>query len=630
MTRIRIHPMSVGPTAFGSFQVQCSPLSHGCLVAYSKAYRGGELTEHFDFGPITPKFYQDALPGIEELSEPGIFLFSSYMWNHDVNLIVAGHVKRRLPNALVIFGGPQVPKQRLALLDFLRRNECVDMVVRGEGEEALAEILETIARSGVSADGLLACDFSGVAGVTYRHSGLVEAPDRARPKSLEEFPSPYLTGLFDHWIDAMDYMGLETNRGCPYGCTFCDWGAATLSKIRTMSLERVFGEIDYAGQHKIRSIFICDANFGILKRDVEIAARIVEARERYGYPALVSYNNAKAVRPEFLTIVKMLRDAGLNTLGQIAIQTTDAEVLKIVKRSNIKTSEFDKLVEFFHEEGIPTLSDVMLGLPGQTLDTCKTDLQFMFNRKIYARVFATAVMPNAPMNDPEYRKQYEIEVDSEGIVLSTFSLSKSGMDRTLDFSYAFKLFASTGVGVFKYLMLFMQLDRGVRAVDYMDSWLRSVDEAPDRYPVSRRFWQHALDQRGPRWRELLQLSWGDESGEVLFGDLDSLFAEALAIYASCFAVDVAGGDVAAVVEAQKALLPSRDTAERLIELAHDVPAYFTAVRGLVNVEQRPDSWKPLCEYGPGTLRVEARRPTLAFNDFMAPYVKLESPSNMLL
>lgn len=47
------------------------------------------------------------------------------------------------------------------------------------------------------------------------------------------FPSPYLTGEFDE-IDPARWRSatIETNRGCPYGCTYCDWGSATLSRIR--------------------------------------------------------------------------------------------------------------------------------------------------------------------------------------------------------------------------------------------------------------------------------------------------------------------------------------------------------------------------------------------------------------
>ena len=62
------------------------------------------------------------------------------------------------------------------------------------------------------------------------------------------YPSPYTTGEFDHWVDGKFYLPIETNRGCPYGCTFCDWGAATLAKIARLSDERVFGEVGVRGE----------------------------------------------------------------------------------------------------------------------------------------------------------------------------------------------------------------------------------------------------------------------------------------------------------------------------------------------------------------------------------------------
>jgi hypothetical protein len=168
----------------------------------------------------------------------------------------------------------------------------------------------------------------------------------------------------------------------------------------------------------------------------------------------------------------------------------------------------------------------------------------------------------------------------------------------------------------------------VRTVDYIDAWLSEVGSAPERYPTSSRSWQEAVQQRPPRWRDTLLVTWGDEGGQVLFGDMDALFAEALDVYATRFGVDIRGSDVQAVIETQKAVLPSRDIAERSMDLEHDVPAYFDAVRSLVTIEQLPEPWKPLRDYGPGTLRLEAGRPSLAYNDFSAPFFRLERGSNV--
>ena len=68
----------------------------------------------------------------------------------------------------------------------------------------------------------------------------------------------------------------ETNRGCPFSCAYCDWGSATNSKVARMELDRVFDELDYVynlGLSHVQWLF-ADANFGILKRDAEIAAKL--------------------------------------------------------------------------------------------------------------------------------------------------------------------------------------------------------------------------------------------------------------------------------------------------------------------------------------------------------------------
>ena len=91
-----------------------------------------------------------------------------------------------------------------------------------------------------------------------------------RIRELECIPSPYLSGIFDRLIETYpknEWLILwETNRGCPFKCTFCDWGSATASKVNKFDLERLKLEIDWFSKNKIEFIFCCDANFGILKK----------------------------------------------------------------------------------------------------------------------------------------------------------------------------------------------------------------------------------------------------------------------------------------------------------------------------------------------------------------------------
>jgi len=168
MRPIPVHPMSVGPTAVGMFHALCAPYSLGCLSAYAQVHEGGRLKEHFDFHPITPAFHEHARRGVDALTGDGVFLFSSYVWNHAANIAVARHVKERLPRSLVVFGGPEVPRSAAPLREFFAKNPSVDLAVRGEGELAFAEVLAAIADSSGAPGGLLERDYSKVAGVTFR------------------------------------------------------------------------------------------------------------------------------------------------------------------------------------------------------------------------------------------------------------------------------------------------------------------------------------------------------------------------------------------------------------------------------------------------------------------------------
>jgi radical SAM superfamily enzyme YgiQ (UPF0313 family) len=631
---LNVFPMSLGPMKGPGFEIHCGAYALGCLVAYALAHDGGALGKRLNVHHLTPRYYEDAFPAVVETTEPSVFLFSSYVWNHASNLIVADRVKRHSPESLVIFGGPQIPRGKTTAPAFLDQNPNVDLIVRGEGEITLAEILQAVVDGRSSAARLLDVDLTRIPGViSQRGSREVDPIDRSRLRDLSILPSPYGTGLFDHWIDGTHHMSLETNRGCPYGCTFCDWGAATLSKIASMSLERVFADIEYAGLHRIASLGICDANFGILKRDVQIAQRIVDVHQRTGYPKVVTYSVAKVMKPELLEIVKLLHGAGLITFGQASMQTTDERVLSIIQRSNIKTSEYDTLLAFYRSQEIPSFTEFMLVLPGQTLDTCARDLQFVFDRKIHARLAATSVLPNAPMADPEYRATYKIELDPEGYVKSCFSFTPAEGEKILHLGFAYKLLASIGSGIAKYILYFMQIERGVLALDFIRTWLRVVPENPDLYPRSHALWTQVVSaKKSGSDKGYMLLAWGTEQGEALLRNPTELCREVLDLAQRELGVSVSGNDVESLVTAQAALIPQNNpAAPTSIALPHDVMGYFAEIRRIANVREIPPGFKPLREWGPSALVLEEPfRSSLEFMDMAAPARKLELRANLSL
>lgn len=626
--------MSLGPGPFGNTDVFSAFYPLGCLVAYAKTHRDGALSEAFDFGRVTPTSSGELQAALDALpQEPGVFLLSSYVWNHAINMQFARAAKERWPTSLVVVGGPHIPRMQNRCEEFFSSHPYVDVAVRHEGEVTLAEVLDVIHLQGLDAGALTRADLAAVPGLTFRRGGeLVRTEDRARQRDLASYPSPYTTGEFDHWLFDRRYIPLETNRGCPYGCTFCDWGAATLSKIAKMSLERVLAEIEFAARQRIYTIGFCDANFGVFPRDLDIVRYIIETKNRHGYPREVGYTNAKTANSRLTDIVRELRGAGLTLAGQISMQTTDETILKNVERANIKTSDYRKMIAFFHQEGIPAVSDMLLGLPGQTFDTCKKDLQFFFDHKVVAVIFATSVMPNAPMADDAYRKRFEIAVDEDGIVESTYSFTRADYARMFDLCLAYKLVVK--LGVLKYLLYYLQVEHGVEAMDFVTRWLRKIDDAPGSLPRSARVKRDLVGHgyRGGR-KDWLTLAWGDEQAAFLFDDFAAFQDEIVSFIEGEYDLSLQGSDVAAVLAANREVLPRKGRVlPASVPLEHDVPGYFAELRALPSVNDLPEGFQRLGDRPPGRLEIQARPECISygFMDTGLTLGELELASNLCI
>src|SRR2546423_1017978 len=109
----------------------------------------------------------------------------------------------------------------------------------------------------------------------YENAGFVflrDDPDRIVTALDRPQVAAYSTGVFDELLaQSFDFAAVwETNRGCPYACTFCDWGSAIAQKLSVWDPARLDREIEYFGQKRIRYVYAADANFGILPRDVDI------------------------------------------------------------------------------------------------------------------------------------------------------------------------------------------------------------------------------------------------------------------------------------------------------------------------------------------------------------------------
>lgn len=559
------------PIYFVTHHADHLPLALGMLRAQVFAHRDGALLAHFEPLPIVSR---DAA-GMQALWKRhgrGIWLFSDYLWSQDYNLGLAAAVKAADPGNLTIHGGPSAPKYAQACEQHMARHPQVDVVVRGEGEQTLVELLEALATGG----GLEA--LAGVPGLTYRAQGrVVRTAERERIADVDALPSPYLGGHFDHYGGEVVAAIVETNRGCPYACTFCDWGSATQQKIRRFELERVKSEIEWIGKRGIQVLWIADANFGIFQRDVEIAGFVAETKARYGAPREVVVNYPKNATGKIAEIVKIFARAGICGQGVVSIQTTDPETLRVIRRDNIRTDKYDELARIFREEGLPLSTDLMIGLPGATVASFKADLQRYFDEDIWVKAYRTQLLPNSPMADPEYRREHRIRVDANQFLVATASYDERDLGEMIALWQGFNIL--DGYGVLRYVSRHLQWDHGVPGTELVHRLVQSLRTAPGRYPAITAMFANFNAGRpaATRWEQFQE-----EVGRFITDAFGIGMQPALAT----------------VLRANALAMPSPGRAmPETHPLAHDLVAYFRD-----HLDGR--GGRPLAEYPPGEFRLE--------------------------
>ncbi len=393
------------------------PYSVGLLQAYVE--RHAKAPSPYEF--LLPIYSR--LPvqkAVKRLKGAEVIGFSTYVWNIRISLEIAKAIKAENPETLIVFGGPHVPDRSE---EFLRQHPFIDVCCHGEGERTFFEILE----NGSSRR------WENIPSISFlkEDGSFISHPKASRINDLSEIPSPYLEGVFDRLAEANpdeQWLALwETNRGCPFSCTFCDWGSAVQSKVFTFDLDRLFREIDWFANRRMEFIFCCDANFGILPRDLEIAQYVAEVKKKWNYPRALSVQNTKNATERAYKVQKLLADSGLNKGVTISLQSLDPNTLKDIKRANISSASFQELQRRFTRDRVETYSDLILGLPGETYNSFAGGVSQVIENGQHNRIQFNnlSILPNAEMGNPEYQEKYGMVTVETRVVNIHGSLAES-------------------------------------------------------------------------------------------------------------------------------------------------------------------------------------------------------------
>ena len=353
----------------------------------------------------------------KNMDNPFYCLISSYVWNWEYNKQLATAIKKYHPQCVVITGGPQIDKNDP---EFFNKYPMFDLAVHGEGENAVKEIL---ARDK---------DFDDIPQVqTPTHM-----PKPAmRRRNLKDIPSPILEGFYEPIMakypnDTMWQVTWESLRGCPYHCAFCDIGESYWNKLTLFDMERCKEEIEWMGKNRIEYVSVCDSNWGLLDRDVELTQYVLDTKEKYGYPMWFDATWAKNNVDRNFEIAMMNKRSSVNIFKGVtfAMQSFNDPTLVASERFNIKEQEVAEYLQRYKEEDIPTYSELIWPMPEETYSSLKENVQKLIDlgQDSYLMIHPLVITYNATMGSKSYQEQWGMTV--KNVPLDTFYLGEDDIE----------------------------------------------------------------------------------------------------------------------------------------------------------------------------------------------------------
>jgi magnesium-protoporphyrin IX monomethyl ester (oxidative) cyclase len=311
-------------------------------------------------------------PDIVGISGP----FTSQIGN---TLKVSELVKKINPNILTVVGGPHVstiPKE------FLEEAKTVDIVVIGEGEYTLLEIVEHIEGKK---------SLSSILGIAYRKNGYVIINDN-RPflDHLDELPYPaynlidmeaYLTNKKIGYRSFQNRaISMITSRGCPFNCCFCAIHLHMGKKFRAHSAQYVLNHIQHVvDKYNVKNIFFEDDNLTFdLRRFEAICDGLIERKIKIGW------ETPNGVRADHLNMVllKKMKQSGVVSIF-VGVESGDQEILNNIICKRLDLNCVIELAKHAKQIGLKTGAFYIIGFPGEKKENMQRTVDFalMLKRK---------------------------------------------------------------------------------------------------------------------------------------------------------------------------------------------------------------------------------------------------------
>lgn len=408
--------------------------------------RNGKYPQNVNWIPAPYKWnvYTDYSQIWEEIKQADILLFSSYAWNYLMCDELALYAKSKNPNVITVIGGPHIGTHEPELMK--KRRSIYNLICQPTkpGEVFVEELIDQWFEESINREEI---------------SWEIDSK-KTRVFTLDQDYSVYEDNI-DYLKEARKYaqenkiepfMVLETTRGCPYKCVYCEWGGGIGTKIYKKPIPTVEKDVLALKEAGYREVYFTDANFGIfMDRDLHIY--------KYGWDNGVYFTDISSFKSKDLEKRKKLIDACFEVVGRgpeknlfsdfetdmwdntagwvsvlptVSLQSVSDEAMKVANRIDLSYEDKIKLSEYIHqkafEHGYPTPGiELIFAMPGSTIDDFYKEFEVIWNfRSPHSGLDGwdneTAslegwnsfrhdymFLPDSVLNSEEYKKKYNIE-----------------------------------------------------------------------------------------------------------------------------------------------------------------------------------------------------------------------------
>jgi len=313
--------------------------------------------------------------------DPWMVGFTCYLWNIERTLWIAHELKRILPIVRICLGGPEITPDNAWVLD----TSDYDFAAIGEGEQTFTSLLANLRTEAVPSTPIAGLYLPSSSGGS-RYDPARRPTFRTPMPDINQLGSPYLAGILDAAEEEM--LLLETTRGCVFKCKFCYY-PKSYDKQYYLAPENILANLNHAQERGAREVFLLDPTLNQRKDFADLLRLLAR-----GNPGR-QFNYFGELRGEGITdeTARLLREANFTEV-EVGLQSIDPHAQEVMDRKN-NLRAFERGVRAMLAEGIQVKVDLIIGLPGDTVESVRSGLHYLRDSGLYSdvQVFNLSILP---------------------------------------------------------------------------------------------------------------------------------------------------------------------------------------------------------------------------------------------